>query len=553
MQEMINIRVSGGDEIKADYGIRLYEIARAYPELLSFPILVARVNNELLELNARLIRDCEAEFLDITSRAGFLVYQRTASFVMICAARDALGGTARVVIRHSINNNYVCELLTAEGDQIRVTAALLARIESRMREIVDDDIVIDKLSMTLDEGVRLCEEMGAWDRVDMLKYRRTSGVNFYRLNGYYDYFYGPMARSTGAVTVFGLSRTPAGGLLLRFPMASDPSEPSEPAVATKVAVVFREAKRWGDILSAGSVGALNDIICAGRAGEFIQTNEALHEKRVAQIADMIVSRGRRLALVSGPSSSGKTTFAKRLAIQLRVSGYHAHIISLDDYFVSRETLPVDEFGEPDYESPDAIEMDRVNADIRALLAGDTVEVPEFDFTTGMRSPKALPFAMGKNDVLIVEGLHALNDRLAVGISDNDKFKIFISVFTQLNIDDHNRIATTDARLIRRIVRDHQSRNFGALTTIRIWPSVGRGEQKHVFPYEEGADAIFNSALVYELCALKQYAEPLLFGISPKVPEYMEAKRLIKFLDSFLNVPSSEVPANSILREFIGPR
>lgn len=533
------------ERISVGYGTRVLEIAAKYAHFYKNPILIARVNNELFELRRKVISDCEIQFLDMTHHHGFRVYQRTASFIMVCAMMDILGENIKIVIEHSINKNYYCELY---GELL--TDDLLEKIEKRMYEIVRQDIPIEKITLSLEEGIKLCEEIGAYDKVGMLKYRRTSNVSFYKLGRYYDYFYGLMANSTGCIKLFSLSRE-MDGFLLQFPSPSNPHKIAEKKVLSKISNIFNESNHWAKILKVDSVGALNSVICNAQIGSFILTNEALHEKRIAGIADMIHTLKRRIVMIAGPSSSGKTTFAKRLAIQLRVNGLKPHIISLDNYFVEKERIPLDEFGQPNFEDLHAIDVKQINKDLENLLRGSSVEIPVFSFLTGQRERKGIELKLDSDDILIIEGIHGLNEQLTENISKDDKFKIFISALTQINIDDHNRIATTDTRLIRRIVRDKLFRNSGAVDTLEMWPSVGRGERKYIFPYQEDADIMFNSALVYEMCVLKQFAEPLLFGIDKSIPIYAEARRLIKFLDSFLGIPCDDVPQNSILREFIG--
>ena len=543
----LKVTVVGGKTVEVNKGITLAELAEDFAYVCQYPILVAAVNNELYELHRKIIDDCTIEFLDITTPNGFRVYQRTASFIMLCAARDELGADGRIVIEHSISKNYYCEF---SDENVKVTRKILAAIEDRMRMLVSRNLPIEKLSLPLDEGIKICEEMGADDKIQMLQYRRTSHVNFYKLDGFYDYFYGQMAASTGAVSLFQLSKE-SRGFLLQFPAAQNPREIAEKKVLSKITNVFSESNRWARILKADTVGSLNSIICGGHHGDFIRTNEALHEKKIAAIADMIHNQKKKIVLIAGPSSSGKTTFAHRLCIQLRVNGLRPHVISLDNYFVNREQTPLDEFGQPNYEDLYAIDVQTVNGDLSKLLQGETVEVPTFNFITGCREYKGNYLRLDEGDILVLEGIHGLNEKLTEHVPKEAKFKIFISALTQLNIDNHNRIPTSDTRLIRRIVRDNQYRGVNAMATLNMWGSVGRGEDRYIFPFQEEADAMFNSALVYEMCVLKQFAEPLLFQVNKSMPQYTEARRLVKFLDSFIGISSEEVPRNSILREFIG--
>ncbi|MDR2903394.1 MAG: nucleoside kinase, partial [Clostridiales bacterium] len=536
-QKELTIEIVGAEKITVKKGTTVGALAQNYAGLCAYPILAAKVNHELYELHRRLIEDGTVEWIDISSQSGFRVYQRTAAFIMICAAQKVIGKDARIVIEHSINKNYYCELIS---DTVSVTDELLEEIGAAMRAMIAEDMPIEKISLSLEEGINLCKELGALDKAQMLKYRRTSHVNFYKLNGCYDYFYGQLANHTGAVSLFELSRE-GRGFLLQFPSSTNPNRIAPKKELGKIISVFSESNQWAKILKADMVGSLNGIICGGGQGDFIRTNEALHEKKIASIADQIHDQKKRIILIAGPSSSGKTTFAERLSIQLRVNGLRPHVISLDNYFVNRELTPLDEFGQINFEDLYAIDVKKVNDDLEQLLNGETIQMPTFNFVSGQREFKGNYLTLGAADVLVIEGLHALNEKVSERIPKDDKFKIFISALTQLNLDDHNRIPTTDTRLIRRLVRDSQFRGFGAVKTLSVWASVGRGEDKYIFPFQQEADAMFNSALVYEMCVLKQFAEPLLFQIDRSLPEYTEAKRLVKFLDSFIGISSEGVP------------
>jgi len=546
MTEMLKVTV-GGKALSVGKGACLSEIAASVAKGAVYPILIAQVNGDLREMHLPVHDDCAIEFLDYTSPNGFRVYQRSAVFLMIYAAKEILGRKTRVVVEHSINKNYYCEILESET---HITPELLAKIEAKMHEMVARAVPIEKFALPIEVATRLSEEFGLYDKVKMLKYRRTSSVNFYRLDWFYDYFYGPMAPNTGCIPRFKLMQE-GRGLLLQFPSTTRPNEMRETKNLKKITKVFNESNKWAALMQTDTVGALNDLICTGHRGEVIRINEALHEKRLAHIADKIHDLGKKVVLIAGPSSSGKTTFAERLCIQLRVNGLNPHVISLDNYYVNRDLTPRDESGEYDFEALEAIDIEQFNKDLSALLGGEAVHLPHFNFVTGRREYKGRFLRLTENSVLVIEGIHGLNEKLSAAVPKEQKFKIFISAMTQLNLDDHNRIPTTDTRMIRRMVRDSQFRGFDAARTIELWPSVMRGEKKNIFPFQEDADTIFNSALVYELCVLKQYAEPLLFAIEKGCPEYTEARRLVKFLDCFIGIPAEEVPNNSIIREFIG--
>ena len=540
----IKVTIKNHGETEIPSGTTLQELSERY----TFPrcILLAKVDNNLKELHNPLIYDCDVEFLDISDANGYRAYQRSVSFLMIYAAKKLLSNT-RVVIAHSINKNYYCELPDLKEP---VTDDLLAKIESTMQTAVERNLPIEKFSLPLETGLRIAEEMQMYDKVELLKYRRTSSINFYRLDGFYDYFYGQMAPNTACLGSFKLIKR-SKGFLLQFPAASHDYELTEAAPNEKISQIFEESSHWARVLKIDTVGSLNNKLVSAGIGEVIRITEALHEKKIAYLADQIMHDHKRIVLIAGPTSSGKTTFAARLSVQLKVTGVQPYVISLDNYYIDRENTPRDADGNYDFETIKALDVDQINKDISALLKGETVQLPTYNFLTGKREYKGNYLCLKPDDVLIMEGIHGLNEAIGEGISRKDTFRIFISALTQINIDDHNRIPTTDTRLVRRIVRDFQFRGYSAARTLDMWPSVMRGEGKYIFPFQEEADAFFNSALVYEMCVLKQFAEPLLFGIEKDEPSYAEAKRLIKFLDGFLGASSEFVPVNSILREFVG--
>lgn len=537
----------GNKKVEVPKYTQLMELAKEYQKDFQSSILVAKIDNEIKELHKNIYEDCKIEFLDMTSSAGFKVYQRTASLVMIHAVKKILGKKVRIVVQHSINKNYYCQIM---DKGIVLTDELVIKIEEEMKDLIKRSLPIERHSLPVEEAIRICENWGMYDKVNLLKYRRTANVNLYSIEDFYDYFYGYMASSTDCIHLFKLSRY-SDGMILQFPSQSNNGDLSEKKELYKIQQVFKESSNWNNILDVDTIGSLNNKISQGDIAKFIRINEALHEKKIGQIADMIHNQDKHIVLIAGPSSSGKTTFAKRLSVQLHVNGLKTHVISLDDYYVDRELTPRDEFGEYDFESIEALDIKQINQDLEDLLAGKTVEIPTFNFKTGKREYKGNKISLEADKVLVLEGLHGLNERLSHNIPKISKFKIFISALTQLNIDDHNRIATTDTRIIRRIVRDSKFRGFGAIQTINMWPAVLRGEIQNIFPFQEEADAVFNSSLVYELSVLKQYIDPVLFNIDKTMPQYAEARRLIKFLDSFLGVSSEYVPQNSILREFIG--
>ncbi|MCL2168924.1 MAG: nucleoside kinase [Defluviitaleaceae bacterium] len=513
---------------------------------MEYPYLVAQVDNRIVELFDVDENSSDAQFLDIRNFHGYMAYQRSLVFVMIYAARAVLGENIRVVVEHSINKNYYCEIFK---DGFAMTPDVLAQIKEKMQEVVNADMPIKKHVLRTTEAIKLAAQMNLPDKVRLLSYRATSFVNFYELDGFYDYFYGPMVVSTGVLTKFELKAADEGFMII-FPDRKNASELSPLRNIAKLTQIFRQSNKWARILEIDTVGALNDKICQGKSGEIIRINEALHEKSVASIADQVLAGGKSVVLIAGPTSSGKTTFSHRLAVHLQVNGLRPIVIGLDDYYINRHETPLGEDGKPDFESISAIDTERFNSDMERLIKGETVQMPRYNFLSGMREDGRL-LKMREGDVLVIEGLHGLNPKLSEKVSDDKKFKVFISALTQLNLDDHNRIPAADTRKIRRIVRDNHYRGFDAKRTIDLWPAVVRGERVNIFPYQEHADVIFNSALVYEMCVLKVYAVPQLYAIKQNDISFPEAQRLLKFLDCFMAIPEKEVPITSLLREFIG--
>ena len=544
---MINVNITGVGQVEVEKGITLFEISEKYAHARTRPALVAKVNNELQDLGRQVLYDAQVEFLDITDPQGFRAYQRGVTFLMVYAAKAVLGKKTRVVVAHSINKNYCCEFPEIPGE---VTEETLGQIEAVMREAVAKNLPIEKHSIPKETAYHICEELGLHDKNTLHKYRHNMTFSFYKLDWMFNYFYGEMVPRTGRLDQFKLVKRKRG-FMLQFPDAAHNYQFVELAPENRLSEVFAESNQWMRIMKTDTVGALNDKLCQDGCGEVIRVAEALHEKKIALLADQILGDNRHVVLIAGPSSSGKTTFATRLGVQLRAAGAIPHVISLDNYYLNREDCPRDENGDYDFETINAIDTAQINKDLMAMLAGEAVEIPTFNFFTGRREYKGNVKKLSEKDVLILEGIHGLNERVGTDVPRSDKFKIFISALTQINIDDHNRIPTADARLIRRMVRDNLFRGASAATTISMWPSVQRGEVKYIYPCQDLADTFFNSAVVYEMCVLKQYAEPLLFAIKPDAPQFAEARRLIKFLSSFLSVPSETIPQNSILREFVG--
>ena len=542
--------VTVGEEKRSyEEGTSYQAIARDFQKDYPHDIVLAFVDGRLQELHKTLQADCTMQFETTGGSAGHKTYKRSMSLLLVkaiydVAPREAIG---KVRIHYSVSKGYYC---TIEGD-VTPDQAFLERVEARMRQMVEEDLPIRKRSVHTDEAIELFHRHGMYDKERLFEYRRVSKVNIYSLNEFEDYYYGYMVPSAGYLKYYKLYPYDEG-FVLQMPEISEPEAvpPFEPQ--NKLFQVLTESTQWGDMQGIETVGALNDKITGGDATELVLVQEALQEKRIAEIAGQIASRPDvKFILIAGPSSSGKTTFSHRLSIQLRANGLVPHPIAVDNYFVEREENPRDETGAFDFECLEAVDVGLFNRQLTELLAGKEVVIPEFNFVTGHKEYGNKPKKLGENDVLVIEGIHCLNPRLTESLSDAHKFKIYISALTQLNVDEHNRIPTTDGRLIRRIVRDARTRGASAQRTIRMWPSVRRGEERNIFPYQEEADVMFNSALIYELAVLKPYVERLLFGIDRDCPEYVEAKRLLKFMDYFVGIGSEMVPMNSLLREFIG--
>lgn len=531
-------------------GTTYQQIAEEFqPEYEHQIVLVFVDGLRLQELAKTVERDCELTFVTTADEIGHAAYVRSLCFLLVKAVHDAAGHdkSQRVRIHFSLGSGYYC---TVDGD-VTPDEAFLEKVSARMRELAGEALPIRKRSIHTAEAVERFHRHGMYDKEKLFEFRRVSKVNIYSINEFEDYYYGYMVPDTGCLKYFSLIPYD-GGFVLQMPEREEPEKvaPFEPL--PKLFHVLRESVKWGDLQEIDTVGALNEMITRYDMREVVLVQEAYQERRIGEIAKQIAERKNvKFVLVAGPSSSGKTTFSHRLAIQLRVNGFRPHPIAVDNYFVDREHTPRDKDGNYNFESLEAIDIRLFNEDMGRLLNGEEVFLPVFNFKTGKREYERHPKKLGDNDVLIIEGIHCLNPRLSEMLNDENKFKIYISALTQLNIDEHNRIPSTDGRLIRRLVRDARTRGASATRTIAMWPSVRRGEEENIFPYQEEADVMFNSSLLYELAVLKQYVEPLLFGVERDSKEYLEAKRLLKFFDYFVGIGSENVPTNSLLREFIG--
>lgn len=530
-------------------GTPLWEIAKEYQHQFANDIILVFMDGKLSELHKKITRDCKLRFVTTAEKPGMQTYQRSATMIMLKAFYEVVGAENidRLSIDFSVGKGFFVD---AKG-RFELTKELLGRVKEKMREYVEQKIPIMKRSINTDEAIELFERYRMYDKARLFRYRRVSRVNVYSIGGFEDYYYGYMAQNTGYIRYFDLVPYEYGFVLM-LPTLAEPTKVPEFVPSQKLFEVLTQSSRWGEKMEIPDIGALNREISRGRANELILIQEALQEKRIGQIAEQIASQpDKKLVMIAGPSSSGKTTFSHRLSIQLRALGLKPHPIAVDDYFVNRVDSPRDEHGNYNFEALECLDVELFNRDMNALLEGKRVELPRYNFLTGVREYKGDYLTLGKGDILVIEGIHCLNDRLSYTLPRESKFKIYISALTQLNIDEHNRIPTTDGRLIRRMVRDARTRGTSARETIRMWPSVRKGEENNIFPFQEEADVMFNSASVYELAVLKQYAEPLLFEIPKDCEEYLEAKRLLKFLDYVLGVSSEDIPHNSIVREFIG--
>lgn len=548
MENMVNVTMKDGVH-SVPRGTTLSALAKQCEQNYLHDIILAVRDGSLCELFKTIDKDCSVEFLTIADKDGNRTYIRGMFFMMLRAIYTVFGKDkiSKVRIEHAIGNGYYGEI---EGSA-KITPETAKEVKKEMRRLVSEKVVFHKRTVSTAEAGEMFRRHKMYDKEKLFRFRRVSQTNIYNLGGYEDYFYGYMPESTEVLRYFDFFPYEDGFILL-VPDVKQPNCMSGFIKREKLFRTFQESNLWGKRMGIETVGALNEVIADGGFNDIVLIQEALQEKKIAEVAEAIRGRDNvKFVMIAGPSSSGKTTFSHRLSIQLRAVGLHPHPIALDDYFVDRERTPLDEDGNYNFESLDAIDVEQFNSDMSALLRGEEVELPSFNFKTGKREYKGNIKKLEKDDILVLEGIHGLNDLLSYSLPPENKFKVYISSLTQLNIDEHNRIPTTDGRLIRRIVRDARTRGASAERTILMWPSVRRGEQDNIFPHQEDCDVMFNSALLYELAVLKQYAEPLLFSVPKDSPAYTEAKRLLKFLDYFLGAGSDDIPRNSILREFVG--
>ena len=538
-----------GEVLEYKDGITFEEVANDYQDRYDNRIALVTEDGKIRELYKPVTADANVEFILLTDTIGHKTYERTATMIFMKALADVVGDPVKAGAK--------VEFVIGDGAYISVQGEykadddLIKAVNARMREITDANIPIKKKSYPIDQAVELFKSQGMNDKVELFRYRQSSSVNVYTIDGYHDYYYGYMFPSTGYIKYYEVLPYEDGFLLL-LPDRKSPEKLRTFEPREKLFAALKRTTDWSIQMNVATVGDLNDQICAGNMEEIILVQESLQERRIGEIATEIVSKGGvKFVMIAGPSSSGKTSFSHRLSIQLKTHGLKPHPIALDNYFVDRSITPRDAKGDYDFECLEAIDVEQFNKDMLRLLAGEEVEMPTYNFKTGVREYKGNTLQLEPDDILVIEGIHGLNPKMSYALPDESKFKIFISALTTINIDGHNRIPTTDGRLLRRMVRDYRTRGASAKRTIQMWPNVRKGEEENIFPFQEEADVMFNSVLIYELAALKQYAEPILYSIEPGEPEYYEAKRLLKFLGYFLSIPTDSLPNNSIAREFVG--
>ena len=525
-------------------GTSLKTISESFSKYYNYPILIGKVDNNMTELNEPITRSCSIDFYDRSSGVGNSIYGRTAQFLLIVAIKKVLGNDTEVIIENSIDKGFYAKI---------TNKTIIKKIEEKMKEISKTDYIINKVSVSRFDAIKFFKKKKQEDKVKVLKYISNSYINLYRIDDIYDYFYGDLAYSTGQIDDFKLTYIKGEGFVLSYPDTYNPECTLDYVHHEKLFNSFDNFAKWCQTIGISNAADLNEIISQGKYNELIRLSETYYNNQLSNIAEKIYNNKNnvRLVLIAGPSSSGKTTTSKKLEVYLQSKGIKTHQISIDDYFYNRDKTPRLPNGELDTESLNAVDVTLFNKHLTKLLEGETVELPEYNFLLGKREYNGKKLKIGKDDMIIIEGLHGLNDDLTLSIERKNKYKIYISALTQLNVDNHNRIHTSDTRKLRRIIRDNKYRSYNSSTTLKMWKTIREGEEKFIFPYQDDADVIVNSALVYEMGILKTYAEPLLFSVEETDENYPEALRLINLLRNILPIPSDDVPKDSVLREFIG--
>lgn len=548
MNKKISVNFRDLETKEFEVGTTLYEISQSFKRYFNYPILVGKVDNHITCLNDSITKSCNIDLYDRSSHLGNEVYGRTCQFLVVVATKKLFGKDVEVKIEHSMDKGFYCEIEGAEIDK-----ATVDELEKKMFEIVKQDLIIQKVSVSRYDAIKYFKNKKQEDKVNVFKYISNSYVNLYRIDDIYDYFYGEVAHSTGQVNDFKLNYIRDNGFVLNYPNTQNPECTLDYVHHQMLFDTFLDYTNWGKLIEISNAADLNSVISQGKYDDFIRLSEAYYSNQLSQIADEIYENKNniRMVLIAGPSSSGKTTTSKRLEVSLQAKGFRTHQISIDDYFYDRDKTPVMENGQLDTESLNAVDVTLFNKQLTQLLEGKKVELPEYNFVLGKREYNGRKLQLKENDIIIIEGLHGLNDDLTISIDRKNKYKIYISPLTQLNIDNHNRIHTSDTRKLRRIVRDNRTRSKNAEATLKMWENIRTGEEKYIYPYQDDADAMVNSSLLYEISVLKIYAEPLLFSVPENSEVYPEALRLINFLRNFLPMPSDQIPNDSVLREFIG--
>ncbi len=548
MARTIKVNYKDIETYEFEAGVTLKEISEKFQNHYNYPILIGVVDNDITELTEEITRSCSVDFYDRSTTLGNSTYGRTTQFMLVVAIKELLGDEAEVIIDFSIDKGYYCEVRGVEIDK-----PVVKQIEQKMKEICKANYIINKLSVSRFDAIKYFKQKKRMDKVKVLKYISNSYVNLYRINNVYDYFYSELAYSTSQIDDFKLTYIKDNGFVLSYPDVYNPECTLDYKHHEMLFNTFLNYSRWGEKVGIKNAADLNEIVSDGKYNDLIRLAETYYNNQLSSIADRIAENNKtiKLVLIAGPSSAGKTTTSRKLQTYLQSKGIRTHQISIDDYFLDRSKTPVKPNGELDTESLNAVDVTLFNKHLTKLFEGERVEIPEYNFVLGKREYRGKTLKLEENDIVIIEGLHALNEDLTISIERRNKFKIYINALTQLNIDNHNRIHTSDTRKLRRIIRDNKYRCYSASQTLNMWDTIREGEEVHIFPFQDDADVIINSALIYELGILKTYAEPLLFSVKEDDPMYNEAIRLINFLRNFLPIPSDYIPKDSIIREFIG--